>query len=57
MVYYDKIARAGCRLPRKYLIELMKKQAKSEEQAVFIQQTFLLFKKYILKSQNRMIDG
>ena len=36
MVYHDKIAKAGCRPPRKYLIELMKKQAKSEEQAVFI---------------------
>ena len=51
MIYYDKIAKAGCRKPRKYLIELMKKEPKSEEHALQMQQTCLLFKKYILPNR------
>lgn len=31
MVYFDKIEKAGCQKPRKYLIELMKKERRSEE--------------------------
>lgn len=52
MIYYDKIAKAGCQKPRKYLVDLMKKDLKSEEQAIQIQQTCLLFKKYILPSRH-----
>mmetsp|Transcript_14117 Transcript_14117/g.19227 ORF Transcript_14117/g.19227 Transcript_14117/m.19227 type:complete len:80 (-) Transcript_14117:982-1221(-) len=36
MIYYDKIVKAGCRKPRKYLVELMKKSPKSDEEATTI---------------------
>ena len=54
-VYYDKIAKAGCRKPRNYLVEAMKKEPKSEEQAISLQQKLMLFKKYILP--NRLNNG
>ena len=56
MIYYDKIAKAGCRKPRKYLVDLMKKTPKSEEHAVIMQQTCLLFKKYILPNRINNTD-
>lgn len=31
MIYYDKIAKAGCRKPSKHLIELCRKEPKTEE--------------------------
>ena len=31
MIYFDKIAKAGCQQPRKYLIELTKKNPRSED--------------------------
>ena len=34
MIYFDKIIKEGCRKPRKYLVEMMKKDPKSEEKAV-----------------------
>ena len=37
MIYYDKIVKAGCQKPRKYLVELMKKSPKSDEEAIRIQ--------------------
>ena len=51
MVYFDKIAKAGCQKPRKYLIELMKKEHRSDEQATQILQKKLLFQKYILPNR------
>ena len=51
MIYFDKIVKAGCRKPRKYLVDLMKKNPKSDEEAIHIQQKCLLFKKYVLPSR------
>ena len=51
MIYFDKIRKAGCQKPRKWLFELIKKDFSGldEERAVRITQMHLLFKKYVLK--------
>ena len=52
MVYLDKIQKAGCQKPRKWLYELIRKDFDGFEQqdkGVRITQMHLLFKKYVLK--------
>ena len=48
MIYFDKIAKAGCQKPRKYIVDMMNKDVKSEEAATQIRQIKILFQKYVL---------
>ena len=61
MVYFDKIQKAGCQKPRKWLFELIKKDFSGleDEKATQISQMHVLFKKYVLKqnfSRKSMYD-
>ena len=56
MIYYDKVEKAAKEVPRKYLIELMKKTDMSDEKLYKMQKLHILFKKFTMENGPYHVD-